>query len=47
MKLEIFCEKEIYDKIKDAADAKIHVMKNDIWGELEARYEAHRTRGWP
>ena len=36
---------EIYDKLKEAAYAKICVMENDVWGKLEACYEAHRTRG--
>lgn len=35
---------EIYDKLKEATDAKIRVIEEDIWGELVARYETFRTR---
>ena len=40
------CDKrlEIFEKLREAADAKIRAMEMDIYGELEGRFEAHRRR---
>ena len=35
---------EIFEKLREAADAKIRAMEVDISGELESRFKAHRKR---
>ena len=35
---------EIFERLREAADAKIRAMEVDIYGELESRFEAHRLR---